>query len=274
MSAIIAALRSLSQLILTCDIELSKNEKQLLAQLGDILSPESDHLAYRQALENIKSPIAIPWLGAYTASSCPLLSLIPCFSSPFSRIWDVPTHTAVHLRRLQTFYNHSSPTVIIDQRPLINFIRCAKLLQRIDDIRQYRPAPSPSPSPPPAPPPADPQSGKTKDKTKSKTKSKDKDKDKRRGSGTAPAALAWVKKELDNAPSVISLEPFEALVSELAQAERQSRERHEPQLRSLGFASPSPPTPRHRTSSSGSPSSRLSPGGGRMLSLESRLGKT
>lgn len=99
MSAIIAALRSLSQLILTCDIELSKNEKQLLAQLGDILSPESDHLAYRQALENIKAPIAIPWLGAYTASSCPLLksntvlffSLLPdlgrlySYSRPFTQ---------------------------------------------------------------------------------------------------------------------------------------------------------------------------------------------
>lgn len=133
-------------------------------------------------------------------------------------------------------------------------------------------------SPPPPPPPADPQAGKTKDKSKSKTKTKDKDKDKdkRRSSGTAPAALAWVKKELDNAPSVISLEKFEALVSELAQAERQSRERHEPELRSLGFAPPGPttPTPRHRTSSPGSPFSRLSLGGGRMASPESRLGKT
>jgi hypothetical protein len=187
----------------------------------------------------------------------------------------VPTLTAVDLHRLQTFYNHSSSTVIIDQRPLINFIRCAKLLQRIDDIRQYHQAPSPSPPPPPPLPAAagDPQAGKTKSKSKSKTKSKDKDN--RRGSGKAPAALAWVKKELDNAPSVISLEQFEALVSELAHAERQSRERHEPELRSLGFAPPTPPTPRHhhRTSSPGSPSSRLSLGGGRM-SLESRFGQT
>jgi hypothetical protein len=272
MSAIVAALRSLSQLILTCDVGLTKNDKQLLVQLGDILAPESDHLAYRQALQNNKSPaIAIPWLGAYT-TSCPLLKTDILL--PFSRIWDVPTLTAVHLRRLQTFYNHSSSTLIINQRPLINFTRCAKLLQRIDDIRQYYPAP-----PPPPPPPVDPQAGQTKDKSRSKTKTKDKDKDKdkRRSSGTAapaPAALAWVKKELDYAPSVISLEHFEALVSELAQAERQSHERHEPQLRSLGFAAPAPPAPRqhHCSSSSGSPSSRLSPGGGRM-SLESRLGK-
>jgi hypothetical protein len=67
MSAIVAALKSLSQLILTCDIELSKNEKQLLAQLDDILAPGSDHRAYRQALQNIESPIgAIPWLGVHT----------------------------------------------------------------------------------------------------------------------------------------------------------------------------------------------------------------
>jgi hypothetical protein len=272
MSAIVAALQSLSQLILTCDIGLTKNEKQLLAQLGDILAPESDHLAYRQALQNIKSPIAIPWLGAHTTSLPALYQiLIPYFPSPFSRIWDVPTLTAVHLRSLQTFYDRSSSTVIIDQRPLINFIRCAKLLQRIDDIRRYHPAPSPPP-----PPPADPQAGKTKDKSKSKTKTKDKDKDKRRSSGTALASLAWVKKELDNAPSVISLEPFEALVSELAQAERQSHERHEPELRFLGFAPPTTPTPRHHrpTSSPGSPSSRLSLGAGRKVSLESRPGKT
>jgi hypothetical protein len=137
-------------------------------------------------------------------------------------------------------------------------------------MRQYQPAPPP--------PPADPQAGKTKDKSRSKakTKDKDKDKDKRRSSGTSPAALAWVRKELDNAPSVISLEQFEVLVSELAEAERQSHERHEPELRFLGFAPPTTPTPRHhhRTSSPGSPSSRLSPGGGRMASLDSRLGKT
>ena len=191
---------------------------------------------------------------------------------PFSLLSDLgrPYLTAVHLRSLQTFYDRSSSTVIIDQRPLINFIRCAKLLQRIDDIRRFHPAPSPSPPPPP---PAGPQAGKTKDKSKSKTKTKDKDKDKRRSSGTSPAALAWVRKELDNAPSVISLEQFEVLVSELAEAERQSHERHEPELRSLGFAPPATPTPRHRTTSPGSPKKGLSFGGGRMASLDSRLGK-
>lgn len=68
MSAIVAALQSLSQLILTYDIGLAKNVKQLLAQLNDILAPEGGHLAYRQALENMKSPIAIPWLGAHTTT--------------------------------------------------------------------------------------------------------------------------------------------------------------------------------------------------------------
>jgi hypothetical protein len=209
---------------------------------------------------------------AHHFSSCPLLKPDAAyFPSPFSRIWDVPTLPAVHLRGLQTFYDRSSSTVIIDQRPLINFIRCAKLLQRIDEIQRYRPAPL---SPPPPPPPADPQAGKTKDKSKSKTKTKDKDK--RRSSSTVPASLAWVKKELDIAPGVISLEPFQALVSELAQAERQSHERHEPELRLLGFAPPTTPTPRHHrsTSSPGSPSSGLPFGGGRKVSMGSRPGKT
>ena len=210
---------------------------------------------------------------AHRFSSCPLLKTIPYFPSPFSRTRDVSTLTAVHLRSLQTFYDRSSSTVVIDQRPLINFIRCAKLLERIGDIRRYYPAPPPPSSPPP--PPADPQAGKTKDRSKSKTKIKDKDK--RRSSGTAPAASAWVQTELDNAPSVISLEQFEALVSELAQAERQSHQRHEPELRLLGFSPPTAPmTPRHhpRTSSPVSLPSRLSLGEGRKVSLESRLGKT
>jgi len=70
MSAIVVALQSLSlsQLILTCNSGLSKNEKQLSAQLIDILSPEGDHRAYREALQNIKSPIATPWLGAHSPS--------------------------------------------------------------------------------------------------------------------------------------------------------------------------------------------------------------
>ena len=68
MSAIVAALRSLSQLILTCSIELTKNEKQLLVQLGNILAPDRDHLAYRQALQNIEPPSVIPWLGVHTTS--------------------------------------------------------------------------------------------------------------------------------------------------------------------------------------------------------------
>jgi len=68
MSAIVAALMSLSQLILTCDIGLTKNEKQLLAQLVNILAPGSDHMAYRQALQNTESPIAIPCLGVHTTS--------------------------------------------------------------------------------------------------------------------------------------------------------------------------------------------------------------
>jgi hypothetical protein len=71
------------------------------------------------------------------------------------------------LRSLQTFYDRSSPTITIDQHPLINFICCAELLQRIGDIRQYHPAPSP--------PHAEPQGDKTKDESKRKTKSNEKD---------------------------------------------------------------------------------------------------
>jgi hypothetical protein len=63
MSAIVAALQSVPQLVLTRESKLTKSEKQLLRQLEEILSLEGDHRAYREALQSIKSPIAIPWLG-------------------------------------------------------------------------------------------------------------------------------------------------------------------------------------------------------------------
>jgi son of sevenless-like protein len=240
MSAIVAALQSIPQLILTRETKLTKNEKRLLPQLDEILAPQGDHRAYREALQNGESPFAVPWL-------------------------------AVHLRTLQTFYGRSSPTVIVDQRPQINFKRCTKLLERIDDIRRYCQGPSPSPPPPLSPPPSTPP---PPDVPPAKAKAtKTKDKDRRRSGTTAPApsmsAVTWVKKELDKAPSAISREQFETRVSALAEIERQMRERHQLELRSLGFETA--PVPRHhRTSSSGSP---RSPGSGRIPSLDSRLGK-
>ena len=64
MSAIVAALQSFPQLILTRENKLTKSERQLFHQLTGILSPEGDHRAYREALQSTKSPVAIPWLGA------------------------------------------------------------------------------------------------------------------------------------------------------------------------------------------------------------------
>jgi len=65
MSAIVAALQSIPQLILTRESKLTKGEKQFLSQLDDILAPQGDHRAYRQALQNLKTPFVIPWLGAH-----------------------------------------------------------------------------------------------------------------------------------------------------------------------------------------------------------------
>ena len=64
MSAIVAALQSIPQLILTREIKLTKSEKQLLPQMDEILAPQADHRAYREVLRNIDSQFAIPWLGA------------------------------------------------------------------------------------------------------------------------------------------------------------------------------------------------------------------
>jgi hypothetical protein len=68
MSAIVAALQSIPQLILTREIKLTKSEKQLLPQMDEILAPQADHRAYREVLQNMDSPFAIPWLGAHSRS--------------------------------------------------------------------------------------------------------------------------------------------------------------------------------------------------------------
>lgn len=76
MSAIVAALQSIPHLVLTRETKLTRSEKQLLPQLDEILAPQGDHRAYREALQNIKSPSAIPWLGAQLALPFPFLYII------------------------------------------------------------------------------------------------------------------------------------------------------------------------------------------------------
>ena len=66
MSAIVAALQSIPQLILTRETKLTKSEKRLLSQLDEVLAPQGDHRAYREALQNGESPFVVPWLGAYS----------------------------------------------------------------------------------------------------------------------------------------------------------------------------------------------------------------
>jgi hypothetical protein len=145
---------------------------------------------------------------------------------------------------------------VIDQRPLINFSRCVRLLERIDEVRRYR-APRDSDLLPPPQPLPDKRRTLLSDRGGS-------------GNGSASAALAfaYVKRELDGTPSAISHEQFEARVAALAEIERQMRERRELELRSLGFDT----VPRHRKSSSGSHSSMRSPGEKR-ASLDSRFGR-
>ena len=57
MSAIVAALQSIPQLILTREMKLTKSERQLLPETDKIFDP---HQAYREVLRNINSPFAIP----------------------------------------------------------------------------------------------------------------------------------------------------------------------------------------------------------------------
>ncbi|KAI0262880.1 hypothetical protein BC834DRAFT_939214, partial [Gloeopeniophorella convolvens] len=122
MSAIVAALQSATlassasaQLVLTRESKLTKNsERQLLRRLDDLLDPQGDHRAYRDALEAAGSPHAIPWL-------------------------------AVHLRSLKASFNMGSAVLMHADRPLIHFRRCAQLLALIVRVRAFR-----APPPPPA----------------------------------------------------------------------------------------------------------------------------
>jgi len=224
MSTIVSALHSAtrassstSQLILTRDSRLSKSEKQILRQLEVLLDPQGDHRTYHEALKNIKPPFAVPWL-------------------------------AVHLRSLKAFYDRSSAVVIVDQRPLINFSRCLRLLQRIEEVQCYR-----------APAAADLLEKPNRHHHRRSSSSGDST-----GGGAGAATLAWLKAELENAPSSIWPEKFEARVRELAERERQIHKTHELELRSLGFV---PPNPRPSTGTTRKGSSVRSPSA-RMASLE------
>ncbi|KAF8266619.1 hypothetical protein EI94DRAFT_1786854 [Lactarius quietus] len=159
--------------------------------------------------------------------------------SPFVVPW-----LAVHLRSLQASYDRKSDVVIVDQRPLINFNRCTHLLQRIEEVQRYHA----------------PAAGDLLEKHNHQRKH-------RRNSssgdgmsgcaGSGAAALAWVKAELENTPSNISREKFEARVRELAVKERRMRETHEIELRSLGFSTVSRQGTGTRGPSARSPSARM-----------------
>jgi hypothetical protein len=151
--------------------------------------------------------------------------------------------SAVHLRSLKAFYGRSSAVVIVNQRPLINFTRCTRLLERIEELQHYR-----------APAVAGLVEKRQHRRHHSRSSSSG---DSMSGcAGAGSATLAWVKTELENAPSSILPEKFEARVKELAAQEHRIRETRELELRSLGF-----PVPRQGTGTQGSsarsPSARV-----------------
>lgn len=143
--------------------------------------------------------------------------------------------SAVHLRNLKAFYGRSSAVVVVDQQPLINFSLCTRLLERIEEVQHYR-----------APAIADLVERRHYRHQHSRSNSSG-DSSMSGGAGAGSATLAWVKMELENAPSSISPEKFEARVKELAAQEHRIRETRELELRSLGF-----PVPRQGTGTQGS----------------------
>lgn len=117
MSAIVAALQSIPQLILTRETKLTKSEKRLLSQLDEVLAPQGDHRAYREALQNGESPFVVPWLGAYSPFPGSFLhrNTNTMHYPKISRVWGILpnsgplTHTANLLRPHQP-HGRSRPT--------------------------------------------------------------------------------------------------------------------------------------------------------------------
>ena len=139
MSTIISALQSAtrpssatSQLVLTRDSRLSKSERQILRQLEDLLDPQGDHRTYREALKSIKTPFAIPWLGA----PCPSF---PLHLPPFNAISRPPTQPQSLLRPQQR-RRYRRPETPDQLQPLLAPTRAHRRGTALPRARSSRPA--------------------------------------------------------------------------------------------------------------------------------------
>jgi hypothetical protein len=111
------------------------------------------------------------------------------------------TVPAVHLRDLKALYKQNNIVIVVDQRPLINFSCCARLMECIDQVRRYR-----------APPMLEEMC-------------------------SDPRVLAWVKNELQDTPSDIPHVTPEAPVVQLSESECQRlRDSFEDEIKSLGLS--------------------------------------
>jgi hypothetical protein len=112
-----------------------------------------------------------------------------------------PTFPAVHLRDLKALYKLNNIVVVVDQRPLINFSCCARLLECIDQVRRYRAPPEEMRS--------------------------------------DPRLLAWVKNELQDTPGDIMISHVTpvAPVAQFSESECQRlRKSFEAEITSLGLS--------------------------------------
>jgi son of sevenless-like protein len=100
-----------------------------LQALYDIIDPMGNHRGYREALNDVSSieqrDRCIPWLGQFR--------LLP----PTNPADDFCT--AVHLKELHLVLQRYPITVQVDGRPLINFQRYLKFMDRVNEVVHYKP---------------------------------------------------------------------------------------------------------------------------------------
>jgi len=110
---------------------LSSSMSRELKELKDVFDPSSKHRGYHKVLNEVVDQemrnYCVPWLG----EDCSVNSSIG--------LTEIHLLLAVHLKDLDSVFTHN-PIVVEDEgRPLINFQRYVKFMDKIKEILHYKP---------------------------------------------------------------------------------------------------------------------------------------
>ena len=111
---------------------LSSRMSRNLKELKDIFNPSSNHRGYHKVLNQVVDQkmrnYCVPWLGE------------DCFVDfEYWTYSEIHLLQAVHLEDLHSVLTHNPIEVKVDGRPLINFQRYIKFMDKIKEILHYKP---------------------------------------------------------------------------------------------------------------------------------------